>query len=265
MSFATTESLFAGGVPSAPSRQPNKLHKSRHRSRTMELAMEMNSVKNTISTGSASSSAPRSAVTTHWRTSGKVKELGTRSRSLASTSNTSLSTRESTTLSKSLMTSATIYDYFRRPAQSFLHPINTVEHYWALRATIAETRLHAQEVHRQELAAVSASHTESRSRELSELNSRYERELARIKYTVWTILVALGSLLAVVVYLLVRYVPPPAPSGRGSMHFTIPILSPFASVIEHETSAVNVPLVAILLLSAGISLFLWLRCCHTRR
>ncbi|RDX52319.1 hypothetical protein OH76DRAFT_1345502 [Lentinus brumalis] len=169
------------------------------------------------------------------------------------------------TLSKPSKTYAAICDYFRRPA-SFLHPITTVEHYWALRATIAETRLHAQEIHRQEVAAIHNSHAESRSRDLAEMNSRYERELSRIKYMVLGMLAALAVLISAVMFILVRYVPmTPAPSRRGAVHFTIPILSPFASVIEHETSAVNVPLVVVLLLSAGISLFIWLRCCGPRR
>lgn len=67
------------------------------------------------------------------------------------------------TLTKPSKTYATIFDYFRRPAQNLLHPVTTIEHYWALRATIAETRLHAQEIHKQELAAMTTSHAESRS------------------------------------------------------------------------------------------------------
>lgn len=98
-------------------------------------------------------------------------------------------------------------------------------------------------------------------------------------------LATLALLVSAVLFILVRFVPTPTPPGKGSVHFTIPILSPFASVvrlrtteakrvclltlcfiqIEHETSAVNVPLVAVLLLSAGIALFVWLRCCGTRR
>ncbi|KAI0634511.1 hypothetical protein C8Q77DRAFT_1112744 [Trametes polyzona] len=60
---------------------------------------------------------------------------------------------------------------------------------------------------------------------------------------------------------------PAAEASRwlGPMHFTIPILSPFASVIEHETSAVNVQLVAVLVLFAGIFGFLWYRCAPRRR
>ncbi|RPD60564.1 hypothetical protein L226DRAFT_484771 [Lentinus tigrinus ALCF2SS1-7] len=243
--------------------QPNRLQKPRAKSRTMQLAMGM--VADASAT-SASTAASRATITTRWRASSNTGGLKSPAISTsASATSASFQSKGSMTLSKSSNTYATIYDYFRRPAQRILHPVTTIEQYWAIRATIAETRLHAHEVHKQELAAMSASHAENRSRELAELNSRYERELSRIKYMVWTILAVLVILLSLFVFLVVRYVPASTSSVKGSTHFTIPILSPFASVIEHETSAVNVPLVAILLLSAGVSLFVWLRCCGSRR
>ncbi|KAI0372579.1 hypothetical protein BV20DRAFT_940059 [Pilatotrama ljubarskyi] len=78
----------------------------------------------------------------------------------------------------------------------------------------------------------------------------------------WTILGAFACVITLLLFLLLRHTASAGASPRwlGPLHFTIPILSPFASVIEHETSAVNVRLMALLLLAAGISAFLWLRC-----
>ncbi|KAI0708423.1 hypothetical protein C8Q76DRAFT_626778 [Earliella scabrosa] len=162
-----------------------------------------------------------------------------------------------------------IYDYFHQSFQTALHPISTLEHYWTLRAARAELLLSAREGHKRELTAVYTSHEDRRSREITELNDRYAREYAHVTRMMWMVLIVLAMLIGLVAFLLIRYVPPavatPASRRPGSVHFTIPVLSPFTSVIEHETSAVNVQLVAILLLAAGITLFVWLKCCTMRR
>ncbi|KAI0761393.1 hypothetical protein BD413DRAFT_476225, partial [Trametes elegans] len=81
----------------------------------------------------------------------------------------------------------------------------------------------------------------------------------------WVVLGSLVSFGASLLYLLFHQASTPRPSRwLGPVHFTIPVLSPFASVIEHETSAVNVPLVAISLFAAGLFAFLWFRCRFTR-
>ncbi|KAI1786225.1 hypothetical protein LXA43DRAFT_75502 [Ganoderma leucocontextum] len=160
-----------------------------------------------------------------------------------------------------------IYDYFRHPAHAMLHPVSAFEHYWALRAARAEVLLSTHVAHKQELDNVSAAHEERRSREIADLNAKYDREYAHIRRMVWTIVVVAAFAIAMCSYLILRYIPPTSStSGRHSaMHFTIPILSPFTSVIEHETSAVNVQLVAVLLLAAAIFGTIWLKCCTGRR
>ncbi|KAI0816940.1 hypothetical protein BC628DRAFT_1100245 [Trametes gibbosa] len=79
---------------------------------------------------------------------------------------------------------------------------------------------------------------------------------------VWTVMLTMAAMFTIPVYLLYQKSASLVPHPRWSapMHFTIPILSPFASVIEHETSAVNVQLVAVLILAAGMFAFLWFRC-----
>ena len=65
----------------------------------------------------------------------------------------------------------TIYDYFSRPAHALLHPVSTIEYYWALRAARAEALLGAHIVHKQELNYVSAAYEERRSVSVSTKSS----------------------------------------------------------------------------------------------
>ncbi|KAH9846703.1 hypothetical protein C2E23DRAFT_564959 [Lenzites betulinus] len=84
---------------------------------------------------------------------------------------------------------------------------------------------------------------------------------------VWMVMATVVAISSTLLYFLYKHSVPASPHSRWppSMHFTIPILSPFASVIEHETSAVNVQLVAVLMLAACIFAFLWFRCPPWRR
>ncbi|KAL1948256.1 hypothetical protein VTO73DRAFT_12331 [Trametes versicolor] len=143
-------------------------------------------------------------------------------------------------------------------AWAVTHPVSAVEHHWAMRATRAEALLDAHAVHRHEISSLE----ERRSRELAELNRRHLQVYARQQMMVWSLLgTALAAISALLYFLYQRAVPAGADSRLlGPLHFTIPILSPFASVIEHETSFVNVQLVAVLLLAAASFALLWFRC-----
>ncbi|EIW53169.1 uncharacterized protein TRAVEDRAFT_52305 [Trametes versicolor FP-101664 SS1] len=79
---------------------------------------------------------------------------------------------------------------------------------------------------------------------------------------VWSLLGTVLAASSALLYFLYRHTVPAGAASRwlGPLHFTIPILSPFASVIEHETSVVNVQLVAVLLFAAASFAFLWFRC-----
>ncbi|KAI0767707.1 hypothetical protein C8Q74DRAFT_973469 [Fomes fomentarius] len=260
MSYPTRQS--AGSIQSQG--QTNKLRKPLPtESRTMALARGMS--------GDPAGSSPALRIASR-RTLSTTTTPASSTSVTTSTRTRTLQLRTSSTLaavSKPTLYGA-IYDYFRHSVKTALHPVSALEHYWALRAARAEILLGAHQVHAQQLAAAYATHEERRSRDLAEINERYAREYAHIRRMVWTILIAVAALIALVIFLLVRYIPPavPPPSSRwpGPMHFTIPVLSPFTSVIEHETSAVNVQLVAVLLLAAGIALVVWLKCsCMIRR
>ncbi|KAI0672080.1 hypothetical protein C8Q78DRAFT_1025124 [Trametes maxima] len=152
--------------------------------------------------------------------------------------------------------------YLGYPVHAVAESVTAIEHYWALRAMHAEVLLTAHTAHRQELSVLE----DRRTRDLTELNAKYLQEYAKHARMVW---ISMGSVLALLFALLsfVYRQCVPAASSRwpGPLHFTIPILSPFASVIEHETSVVNVQLVALLLLGVGGFAFLWFRCAPQRR
>ncbi|KAI0634520.1 hypothetical protein C8Q77DRAFT_1112847 [Trametes polyzona] len=63
-----------------------------------------------------------------------------------------------------------------------------------------------------------------------------------------------------------RLFSPSSRAPRGPTHFTIPILSPFSSVVEHESSLFSAPQVGVTLLTVGGLLFVsWLRCSLRRK
>ncbi|KAJ8474817.1 hypothetical protein ONZ51_g6957 [Trametes cubensis] len=148
------------------------------------------------------------------------------------------------------------------PANVITRSVTAMEHHWAMRATRAEAMYAAQTDRQREISTLSASMEERRARDMAELNARFSDQFAKHQQMMWMILGTMISVVATLMYLLVRTCAPAASSSRWlpPLHFTIPVLSPFASVVEHETSAVNVPLVALLLLGAGSFAFLWFRC-----
>ncbi|TBU26313.1 hypothetical protein BD311DRAFT_762984 [Dichomitus squalens] len=229
----------------------NKLRKPRHESRTMALARQM--------VGSADNN---NRITSHGGIASWDEHL------IEVRSTTALS-HKSPVGYRGRMRSAdsppqtSIQDYL----SALLHPVSAIEQYWAMRAERAEALLNAHERYKRELDDVSVSHEQRRSRELAELNARYARECAHVTRMVWICLGALTITVCVLFYVVFRYAPrvPSDPSRSSAVHYTIPILSPFSSVIEHETSAVNVPLVAVLLIIMGLFGFLWFRCCALRR
>jgi len=136
-----------------------------------------------------------------------------------------------------------------------VQPRSRVEHYWAARALKAETLLSARIVHHQELRSLTSEEELKRSQALKVLARESDAKLARMEKFV---LVLLGSLLffaLLVVYLLThpnyRNHPPPSHWSLPS-HFTIPILSPFTSVTEHESSVVGTRLVTVFLVILAV-------------
>ncbi|KAI0372576.1 hypothetical protein BV20DRAFT_79929 [Pilatotrama ljubarskyi] len=81
---------------------------------------------------------------------------------------------------------------------------------------------------------------EERCTRLHELTSKYAGELAMHRKVLRAIVAAVGLLIALALMLLYRYLLPPTPRPSrwsGPMHFTIPILSPFSSIVSSPSSS----------------------------
>ncbi|KZT04974.1 uncharacterized protein LAESUDRAFT_727547 [Laetiporus sulphureus 93-53] len=119
-----------------------------------------------------------------------------------------------------------------------VRPMTTAEQYWAMRALTAEAHLSTRVVHQTELVELSQREEERRAREVDALRRSHEETYARMELLVLILLGCLVSFAFATVYMI-------SPSQHSQStrwptpHFTIPILSPFTSVVEHETSAVN--------------------------
>ncbi|KAI0340316.1 hypothetical protein BDW22DRAFT_1360250 [Trametopsis cervina] len=114
------------------------------------------------------------------------------------------------------------------------------EQYWAARALTAEALLSAKVMHQQELTTLSTVADVKRTEEVTALRHAHEIRESRLE----KLIVALGALLLCLIGVIIYGVFAGLGSSKHSrkssaMHFTIPILSPFASVVEHETSVIG--------------------------
>ncbi|KAG5635712.1 hypothetical protein H0H81_010337 [Sphagnurus paluster] len=122
------------------------------------------------------------------------------------------------------------------------------EQYWSARALSAETLLSAKAIHQKELQDLMRAEDVKRSYELSKLAEQYRERHASLEKLVSLLLGLVAGLVALVIYLSTSHARSSAASRRPQSHFTIPILSPFTSVTEHEASVVGSKTIAMLLL-----------------
>ncbi|KAI0324101.1 hypothetical protein GY45DRAFT_1375826 [Cubamyces sp. BRFM 1775] len=134
--------------------------------------------------------------------------------------------------------------------------------YRALAAARAETMSEIQRLCKVEMS-VSATNIEERlTRGLSDMNTQYSTELAMHRQLLRLITIASAVFAILAVFLLYRTCIPPTRPTRWAAtptHFTIPILSPFSSVIEHESSLFNVSQLWVVFVTIGlfVALRLW--------
>jgi len=112
-------------------------------------------------------------------------------------------------------------------------PDSSAAQYWAARAVTAEVLLAERSKHANELRGVIHEEDAKRRDEIVALHGAHE---ARQRKMEWIVICCVVVLAVVVLGLLVTHSRTP-PRHAGASHFTIPVLSPFTSVVEHETSA----------------------------
>ncbi|KIM47165.1 hypothetical protein M413DRAFT_64212 [Hebeloma cylindrosporum] len=147
--------------------------------------------------------------------------------------------------------------------QTTIQPLTATEQYWATRALKAEALLAAQETHKQEVRNLGHENDMKRERELKLLAAEHKEKHAALEKLLIFLLALIAVLVVLIIYLATHYTRHSMLlqhkqhekwwSIVGASHITVPILSPFTSVVEHEASVVGTKLIATL---AAIGAFL---------
>ncbi|KAJ7165061.1 hypothetical protein C8R46DRAFT_303740 [Mycena filopes] len=132
-------------------------------------------------------------------------------------------------------------------------PRSSAEQYWAARALSAETLLAARIEHHRELRSLSYLEETKRAKEHAMHDARHAK-LERL------VLILLGMLL-LLVFALLGFAGTSASvshSRKPPAHFTIPVFSPFTSVVEHETSVIGSKTLAVFAFAlSGLAYFVF--------
>ncbi|KAL1709560.1 hypothetical protein EV121DRAFT_286619 [Schizophyllum commune] len=127
----------------------------------------------------------------------------------------------------------------------------SAEQYWTTRALAGES-LHSVHLHYQEKLHQAVAEQEwKREREIATLAEKHKEEQRRKETFLLTLLVGTFITLLMTLHVAGRATQPPPPNKWLSTHFTIPILSPFASVVEHEASIVGTKVLSVCVLVFG--------------
>jgi len=137
-----------------------------------------------------------------------------------------------------------------------VQPLTAAEQYWATRALKAEALLAAQETHKKEIRNLGHENDMKREWELKLLAKEHKEKHAALEKLLTFLLVIIAVLLILIIYLATHYTRHSMLlqhkqherwwSTIGTSHFTIPILSPFTSVVEHEASLIGTRLIVTL-------------------
>ncbi|OAX37137.1 hypothetical protein K503DRAFT_771802 [Rhizopogon vinicolor AM-OR11-026] len=149
--------------------------------------------------------------------------------------------------------------WFSAPAAA--KPRTIIEQYWAARALVAETVLSTRVQHQKEVAEVRLGEEEKRTKEIAALVRANEQRQGRLEKFVAVLVACLVVLFFVVLRILLY----DSQKTKGASHFTIPILSPFTSVVEHETGIISTKSVTIFIVVLGILSYATFRHWFSRR
>ncbi|KAF5310714.1 hypothetical protein D9619_008159 [Psilocybe cf. subviscida] len=132
-------------------------------------------------------------------------------------------------------------------------PLTAGEQHWAARALRAEALLQVELQHKQEFRALGHDHDVKRERELASLAKEYKEKHVSMERLLIFLVVLIGVLVLLIMYLATHYTRHSLLmqqkshdrwwSAIGASHFTIPILSPFTSVVEQETSVIGAKII----------------------
>ncbi|PFH48948.1 hypothetical protein AMATHDRAFT_64117 [Amanita thiersii Skay4041] len=127
-------------------------------------------------------------------------------------------------------------------------------HYWAARALHAEIMLSAREAHFREMKSEALNQAEKRRNELNTVTQEHRERHSSLERFVYVLVSIIIGLIFLVIYQMILYSRSnDSKRHRRStpLHFTIPILSPFTSVVEHETSVINPKIIMLSVIVTG--------------
>lgn len=127
-------------------------------------------------------------------------------------------------------------------------PRTFVEQYWAARALVAETVLTTRVQHQKEMAEVRLGMEEKQTNQFAALMRASEQRQSRLEKSVAVLITCFMLLFLGLIYILLR----DSPKSKAASHFTIPILSPFTSVVEYETGIISARSVSMFIVVLGI-------------
>ncbi|KAG2159275.1 uncharacterized protein EDB93DRAFT_277095 [Suillus bovinus] len=136
--------------------------------------------------------------------------------------------------------------WFSAPATA--KPRTFVEQYWAARALVAETVLTTRVRYQKEMVEARLGKEEKQTNQLAALVRASEERQSRLEKFVVALLTCFMLLFLALIYILLR----DSPKAKGASHFTIPILSPFTSVVEHETGIISARSISFFIVVLGI-------------
>ncbi|KAF8508019.1 hypothetical protein BU17DRAFT_15781, partial [Hysterangium stoloniferum] len=130
------------------------------------------------------------------------------------------------------------------------------ETYWAIRAIRSETLLAARTTHHGEISTLLTEAETRKVRDIAQLKREHDARHAKLETAIIVLAVSFAGLALPLIYLLMRHPPRPKEKPRfgwlsSPHHFTIPIFSPFTSVVETEASFLGARSIMLLILVIG--------------
>jgi len=153
------------------------------------------------------------------------------------------------------LVAASQYDVEPSSFAAAVIPRTITEQYWAVRALVAEVKLSERARHYGEMVHLTREEEVRRHTTLDAAHRLHEARVARLEKIIGVLILAF-----VAVGVLLGYRSSSPSSNKSAWpHFTIPILSPFTSVVEHEVSAIGFRAIAIFIIVSGLVVYMLVR------
>ncbi|KAI5116164.1 hypothetical protein M0805_005753 [Coniferiporia weirii] len=147
-----------------------------------------------------------------------------------------------------------------------LAPQTMSEQYWAVRALVAEVRLAEREENSADAFERAEREEHKRQLAVDAAHKFHEARVARLEKLVTGLISALVFIALVLLFRQHKHAEDKAAKAAFRPHLTIPILSPFTSIVEKEDSTVSFRTTAVFVIVLGIlSYALIRRWLHTRQ